>query len=85
MDKKTKEDLGEFFAESFREVVLPEIEDIRENIEDIRENMMTKEDGLKLERKIDAAYTRADRHGKTLENHEKRIKKVETKVSIASV
>ena len=45
MDRKAKEELGEFFAVSFREVVLPELKDIKEN-------MMTKEDGLSLERKL---------------------------------
>lgn len=36
MDKKTKEDLAGFFGETFREVVLPELEDMKEDLDTLK-------------------------------------------------
>ncbi len=66
-DEKT---LAEFFANTFREVVLPALEDMEARL-------ASKEDIDRLERKLDAHQDRMDGHGKQLENHEKRIQTLE--------
>ncbi len=72
MDKKQKEETTKIFAEAFHEVVVPELEKITERLIEVGEGVDT------LNRKFDAQQDRMDRHGKQLENHEKRIQVLET-------
>lgn len=80
MNTKQKEELGKFFGDAFREVVLPVLETMNEKILkmgerilNIEENMATHEDIDRLERKVEAGINRMDRHGKWLEDHEERL------------
>jgi len=70
MDKKQKDETFRIFSEAFHDVVVP-------LFEEIKQNMVTKEDIYRLERKIEKGTERMDRHGKTIEDHEKRIKSLE--------
>ena len=47
----------------------------------VEREMAKKNDFDRFERKLNAAFDRADRHGKLLEKHEIKIKKLERKVS----
>lgn len=75
MNKKQKEETIKVFAEAFHEVVAPEIVEIKERLTNIEGGMDT------LNRKFDAQQDRMDRHGKQLENHEKRINHIEEKAT----
>lgn len=63
-----REEIIKIFAQCFHEVVVP-----------MFENLATKEDIAQLERKLDKQEDRMDRHGKTLDNYQVRIEKLETK------
>ena len=79
MDKKEKEDFFSLFSKAFHEVVAPILEDLRSRIKKIEENMATKEDTDRIERRLVKIDDRLDRHGKVVDNHEKRIVHLETK------
>ncbi|MEK7550192.1 MAG: hypothetical protein AAB535_00190 [Patescibacteria group bacterium] len=68
MNKKDKQDFYDLFGESFREVVLPELEKIDNRLDVIESDLkgvkMTTES---LDRKSEAQQTRLDRHGKNIE------------------
>ena len=70
MNIKDKDEIYDIFAKGFHEIVPPLLEDAMKDV-------ASKGDIDRLERKIDASYERADRHGKRLENHEKRIGRLE--------
>ena len=99
MNKKQKDEQLKLFAEAFHEVVLPLLENmatkddiraIRENmatkddIRAVREEMATKDDIDRIELKLVNIDDRLDRHGKSLDNYEKRIRKVESHVGLTS-
>ena len=84
MNKKQKQETVEIFAETFREVVLPELEKLDQKIEGLDTKMATKEDIDRIIRKLDSHDNRMDRQGKLLENHEERLIKLEKTSSIAS-
>lgn len=73
----SEEKLGEYFAKSFKEVVLPALEDMegrlasKKDLEEVRIELGGKIDSL--ERKFDAQQDRLDRHGKSIENLEKQV------------
>lgn len=71
--KDQKEELAEFFASAFREVAIPAIETAIETAaERLREDI-----GDRIE-KLDSKLVHiTDHHGDKLDNHEKRIKKLE--------
>ncbi|KKU23245.1 MAG: hypothetical protein UX36_C0007G0009 [Microgenomates group bacterium GW2011_GWC1_46_15] len=74
----TEEKLGKYFAKSFKEVVLPALEDMEErlaskkDLEKVRKDLGGQIDSL--DRKFDAVQDRLDNHGK-------RIQKLESQVS----
>ena len=78
MDKKDKGEILEMFSEAFHEVVPPLLEDVMKPMEE-----RLSSDIGRVERKLDAQQDRLDRHGKQIENHEKRITKVELKVGVS--
>ena len=74
----TEEKLGKYFAKSFKEVVLPALGDMEErlaskkDLEKVRKDLGGQIDSL--DRKFDAVQDRLDNHGK-------RIQKLESQVS----
>lgn len=72
----SEEKLGKYFATSFKEVVLPALEDMetrlkeeiasKEDVEELKKGMDT------LNRKFDAQQDRLDRHGKSIEKLERK-------------
>jgi len=77
MDKKSKEEIHKLFSDSFHEVVPPLLGDMEERLaskEDVNDLIMEVDS---LDRKFDAQQDRMDRHGKQLDNHEKRIHALE--------
>ncbi|OGM05502.1 hypothetical protein A2125_00290 [Candidatus Woesebacteria bacterium GWB1_43_5] len=72
MDKKQRSETLDLFAEAFHEVVVPELEKITNRLTDVEKGVDT------LNRKFDAQQTRSDRHDQKFENHEKRIRKLES-------
>ena len=75
MKKNGENRLAKFFAEAFREVVLPHLEELKEDMKDVKDRLFKVEEGLI---KID---DRLDRHGLALDDHKKRIKRLENKTS----
>ena len=64
MDAKTKQEFILLFNQGFEEIILPQLEEIREQ-------MATKSDIDRLERKIDHLVDKSD-------DHEKRLNAIET-------
>lgn len=81
MDAKQKEELLEVFGEAFREVVPPVLEDLKKDlgnkIDDTKHQLIDRIE--KVERKLDRI---TDSHATKLDNHEKRIGKLEAGVAI---
>ncbi len=84
MANKSEDQQAEFFAKSFREVVIPVLEDMEErlaskkDLEVINKSLTGVEGTLdSLDRKFDAQQERLDRH-------DKRISHVEQKAGIAN-
>ena len=75
MNKKDKEEIFSLFGEAFREVILPSLEDIQEQIE----TRASKEDIDRLERQKYAKEDQIERLGNRVDNHEKRLEKLELK------
>lgn len=83
----SEEKLGKYFAKSFKEVVLPVLEDMDKKLTGVASNMATKKDLNEIEnrltdvekgvdslnRKFDAQQDRLDRHGKSIEKLESRV------------
>ena len=86
MNKKQKDEQLKLFAEAFHEVVLPLLENMatKDDIRAVREEMATKDDIDRIELKLVNIDDRLDRHGKSLDNYEKRIRKVESHVGLTS-
>lgn len=63
----------ELFSKAFHEVVPP-----------LLENLATKDDIARIERKLDMHEDRMDRHGTTLDNHEKRITDLEVTTPVVN-
>lgn len=76
MDKKAKKETLDLFAEAFHEVVVPELETIKEV-------MATKEDIDRIGRKLVKIDDNLERYGNRLDNHEKRITKVESRLTVS--
>jgi DNA anti-recombination protein RmuC len=64
MNKKQKEEQFDLFTEAFHEVVVPELQEIKEDIKDIKERV-----GL-VETSLEKIGDRLDRHGKSIEDLE---------------
>ena len=58
--------LGKYFAKSFKEVVLPALEDMEERL-------ASKKDIYRLEEKIEKIVDRQDRQGKSIEKLESQV------------
>jgi len=75
MNKKQKEETIEVFAEAFHDVVVPVLEDLKKEL---------KNDINRLDDKVEAINRRliqvTDHHSEKIDNHEKRIGKLEAKV-----
>ena len=85
MDKKQKGEILGAFAEAFHEVVVPELEAIKKVMatkEDLEE-VATKEDVDRIERKLVKIDDNLERYGNRLDNHEKRVTKLETRPTIS--
>lgn len=65
-DEKT---LAELFANAFREVVIPVLEDLEKRLTD---KLASKEAVDRIERKLDAHQDRMDRHDKGIQTLEER-------------
>lgn len=59
--------MGKYFAKSFKEVVLPALEDMETRL---KEELASKEDIYRLEEKIEKSVDRQDRQGKSIEKLE---------------
>jgi peptidoglycan hydrolase CwlO-like protein len=77
MNKKDKEEFVGIVAEALNDVMIPALESMEERL---RRDLASKKDVQdlsmrmdSLNRKFDSQQERQDRHGKQLENHEKRI------------
>lgn len=68
MTKKQREEFLGVFAQAFHEVVVPVLEEMKD------EMTATKEDVGRIERKLDNI---TDSHARKLDNHEHRIEKLE--------
>lgn len=86
MPKGNDKYLYDVFSKAFHEVVAPELEDIRVNMatkKDVKEVKDTVDNiearTERIERQLFKINDRLDRHGKTIDNHEKRIGKLEIK------
>ena len=62
----SEEKIGKYFAKSFKEVVLPALEDMEERL-------ASKKDIYRLEEKIEKIVDRQDRQGKSIEKLESQI------------
>ena len=86
MDKKQEEQY-KLFAKAFHEVVPPLLKNMatKDDIKTIREEMVTKDDlnkaVYKIESRIDKIDDRMDRHGKILDNQDRKINNIETNFS----
>ena len=78
MNKKQKEGQYKLFAEAFHEVVVPELAELKDDMKDVKDRVG------RIETKLDKIDDRLDRRGVALDNHEKRIGKLETHTGIAS-
>ena len=90
MSDISEEKLSKFFAEAFKEVVLPGVENLSLRLDKV-ENRLTgveeqlgdvKDNVASLSRKFDAQQERLDKHAKIQENLDKRVGVLE--VSIAN-
>jgi hypothetical protein len=66
----TEEKLGKYFAKSFKEVVLPALEDMETRL---KEELASKKDIYRLEEKIEKIVDRQDRQGKSIEKLETQV------------
>ncbi len=69
-----EEKLGEYFAEAFREVVLPALEDMEERL-------ASKKDIFRLEEKLEKVTERQDRQGKSQEDLQKKVGILESAIA----
>lgn len=81
MEKRQKDETLDLFAEAFHEVVVPALEDIKTEIKELKTDLTSQID--RLDNKVEM-YTRkfvqvTDHQGDKLDNHEKRIKRLESK------
>jgi hypothetical protein len=72
MNKKQKEEFIELFSQSFKEVVLPSLEDMQTDINELKETT------YRIEERLEKHDNHLERHDTKLDNHEKRISKLET-------
>jgi len=71
--------LAKFFANAFREVVLPHLEDLANRLKGVENRLGKVENRLgKVEDRLFKVEDRLDRHGTLFDYHEKRISKLET-------
>lgn len=79
MNKKQKEETVEIFAEAFREVVVPVLEEMKKDFNDLRQDVHHLDDKVEgISRRLIQV---TDHHANRLDNHEKRIGKLEVKAS----
>jgi chaperonin cofactor prefoldin len=69
----SEEKLGKYFAKSFKEVVLPVLEDMEERL-------ASKKDIYRIEEKLEKMDERLDRQGKTQDKIEVRVETLETTI-----
>lgn len=84
MDKKQKEEQTRFFADAFEEVVVPVLDEMKNDITGIKDEMATKDDIDRLEVRLTKKDDHLERHDKKLDSHGKRITKLETKTGLAA-
>lgn len=86
--KDQKEEITDVFAEAFHEVVVPVLEEMPTKKDFARLEKRIDEVGENLANRIEQVNRRnlqvADRHGDRIDNHEKRLKKLEVKTRFAS-
>ncbi|OGY10709.1 MAG: hypothetical protein A3A58_01640 [Candidatus Blackburnbacteria bacterium RIFCSPLOWO2_01_FULL_41_27] len=73
MDKKQREEWFEMFGQAFREVMIPVLQDLKEELTNKIE-----EETERIEDKLDKHTDRMDRHGKKLEDLDERVTVLET-------
>ncbi len=85
MATKKDEKLAKFFADSFKEVVLPSLDKLQDKVDNIgtdvaemKENMATKTDLFKIEEKLEKIDNRLDRQGKVQDDLQERFEVLET-------
>ena len=84
MTKKQKEEMTGVFAAAFHDVVVPVLEDIEGDIKETKEDIKDIYNRLdSIDKKLNGVQERSYEHGDKLDNHEKRIKKLE-KVQVAA-
>lgn len=78
MDKKHKEEFLEVFSEAFQDVVMPVLEDMHQDISQLKENVNgLKEDMEDVQTTLRRMETHQDHQSAKLDNHGKRIAKLE--------
>jgi hypothetical protein len=86
MNKKDKNEWMGLFGEAFREVILPAFDDLNSQIQGINYRLdtevATKADIDRLERRLVSRESQLDRLGNKVDNHEKRIGKLELKTNL---
>ena len=75
MVAKKSNGLATFFASAFHEVVVPHLEEIKGDIGQIKQRLD------KIDFRLSKIDDRFDRQGVTVDNHKRRIEKLETKSS----
>ncbi len=80
------EKLAKFFADSFKEVVLPSLDKLQDKVDTIAEDVevlkedvgVLKEDVHKIERHLEKIDDRLDRQGKVQDDLQERVEVLET-------
>jgi len=82
---KKDEKLAKFFADSFKEVVLPSLDKLQDKVDNVitdvaemRENMATKTDLYRVEEKLEKIDDRLERQGKVQDDLQERVEVLET-------
>jgi len=81
---KKDEKLAKFFADSFKEVVLPSLDKLQDKVDNVitdvaemRENMATKTDLYRVEEKLEKIDDRLERQGKVQDDLQERVEVLE--------
>ena len=85
MATKKDEKLAKFFANSFKEVVLPSLDKLQDKVDNIetdvaemKENMATKTDLFRVEERLEKIDNRLERQSKVQDDLQERVEVLET-------
>ena len=79
MATKKDEKLAKFFADSFKEVILPSLDKLQDSVDGIKTDVgEIKEDVFKIEKRLEKIDDRLDRQGKVQDDLQERVEVLET-------